>query len=104
VIPFKHQSCQLVRPGNKDVYADFLAGVPDLSPNSSFAYMASGLAPEEAEVSGLPEMAPPAPANPNTVIHENPAQDAFGPRGVVTKRFAPLADLAKPPGDDPSAA
>ena len=110
VIPFRHRSCQLVRPGNRDTYADFLAGVPDIAPGSSFAYMNDGLAPDEAEIAGLPEMSPQAPVNPYTQIHDNPALDAFGPRGVAHRAVAPLAELSSttPAGGggdpDPSAA
>src|SRR5882672_4578868 len=82
VIPFRPRTCVLVRQGNKDPYADFLAGVPDIAPNSNFAHLAEGLSPDEGQLEGLPEMMPMAAANPNVRVNQDPAMDAFGSRGA----------------------
>lgn len=99
VIPFRPKTCVLVRPGNKDTYADFLAGVPDISPGSQFAHLAEGLSPDEQQLESMPEMMPAAPANPNVRPNLDPAMDAFGSRGVQAGPVKALAELAKKEGE-----
>lgn len=98
VVPFRgaHKSCQLVRPGNRDTYAEFLSGVPDISPHQAYGYLAPALMPEDADMDPLlsdPSYSPPAPVNPNTTINEDPSRDAFG-RGVQYAHVKPLIVLA----------
>lgn len=91
-----HKSCHLVRPGNRDTYAEFIAGVPDINPGHAFGHLAPGLTPDDADMDPLlsdPTYAPPAPVNPHTQIHADPRMDAFG-RGVQNAPIKPLIVLA----------
>lgn len=57
VIPFPagHGSCELVKPGNRDTYAELMAGVPDLV--QAGVVQAGSADAVAAELRGLPEFA-----------------------------------------------
>jgi hypothetical protein len=51
------QTCTLVKPGDRDPYAELLAGIPDLVPDSGFDSMAGNPDPSvQQELGGLMEM------------------------------------------------
>lgn len=73
------QTCALVKPGNRDTYAEVLAGVPDLVPATTYDAMVGNVDPlTQQELASFPEYA--------TAMHGEDAPVAF-----ASTRSQPLA-------------